>query len=145
MNPISSPRRIDRRIHGDVVEVLADGACIIGQYDVAVMEVAGPIKVEPVLHRSAHDIGDEDRHAGRALANQIAVRIDDADRVILILVNIGAERGPRDVDVDLIGDRDKSAPDHFDGDRVDGCQHGILAAKRVNGGSQCESLRERRS
>ena len=83
--------------------------------------LSGAVELQPVLHRGAHDVGDEHRHSGRALADQVAVRVDDADRIVLVFVDVGAERRPRDVDVDLVGDGDKAAPDHLDGDRIDRC------------------------
>ena len=79
------------------------------------------VELQPVLHGGAHHVGDEHRHARGALADQVAVRVDDADRIVLVLVDVWAERRARDVDVDFVGDGDKTPPDHLDGDRIDRC------------------------
>src|ERR1051325_3687971 len=57
-------------------------------------------------------------HRG-ALADQGAAMVDDADRIVLVLVDVRAERGACDVDVDLVGDRHQPATDHLDGDRIE--------------------------
>jgi hypothetical protein len=49
-----------------------------------------------------------------------AVDADEADRVILIFVNVRAERRARHVGVDLIADRNDAVADHFESDRIDG-------------------------
>ena len=133
---------MDRRVHGDVVEMLADGAGIVGDDHVAVVQIVPAVELQPVLHRGAHDVGDEHRHAGRALADEVAVRVDDADRIVLVFVDVGAERRARDVDVDLVGDGDQAPPDHLDGDRIErlGCA-AKSPADCVNGCSQCRSPR----
>ena len=66
-------RRVDRRVHGDVVEMLADRAGVVGDDDVALVQVLRAVEREPVLDRGAHHVGDEHRHARGALADQVAV------------------------------------------------------------------------
>ena len=47
-------------------------------------------------------------------------RVGEADREILVFVDIGAEGGALDIGVDLIGDRDEAVADHLERDRIDG-------------------------
>jgi hypothetical protein len=116
--------------------MLADGAGVIGDDDIAFEQFVVAVKLKPVLNRRAHHVGDEDRHARGALADQVAIRIDDADGIVLVFVDIRAESGAGDVDVDLVGDGDEAAPDHFDGDRIDRRASGVPRAGGINGGSQ---------
>jgi hypothetical protein len=64
------------------------------------------------------------------LRDQLPVGIGEADREIVVLVDIGADRGALDVGVDLIGDRHQCVPDHLERDRVDG-ESGALMGETV--------------
>lgn len=46
------------------------------------------------------------------------VGVDQSDRVILVLVDVGAERRARDVGIDLISRRNQAVADHLKRDRI---------------------------
>ena len=136
LRPLQS---VDRSVHRHIVQVLADGAGVVGHHHVAVVELFGAVEGEAVLHGGPHHVGDEHRHARGALTDEVAVPIDNADRIVLVFVDVGAEGRAGDVDVDLVGDGDKPPPDHLDGDRIDGGSDG-RSFRRIKRGSQCRSL-----
>ena len=133
-------RRIDWRVHGDVVEVLADRSGVIGYDDVTLVKLVRAVELQPVLNRRAHHIGNEHRHARGALADQVAVRIHDTHCVVLVFVDVRAERGSCDVYVDFVGDGHKPPPNHFNGDGVERLRCSWPPGS-VNFGSQCRSPR----
>ena len=47
------------------------------------------------------------------------VGADQADREVVVFVDVGAERRALDVGVDLVGDRHEAVPDHLERDRID--------------------------
>jgi len=53
---------------------------MIAHYHVAVVKAGGAVGCQPVAHRHADGVGDEDRHAAGALRDQVAVGADEADR-----------------------------------------------------------------
>src|SRR5581483_2372226 len=78
--------------------------------------------------------GDEYRHAAGRLRQQLALRADEAHRVIFVFVNVGAKRRARHVGVDLIADRNDAVADDFERDRIDGraTHGGIFGRTRKN-------------
>src|SRR6185437_12294815 len=110
---------IDRRIHHRVVEMLALDAGRIADDDVALVQPLGTVELQPVAHRAADGVGDEDRHAAIALRDQPAGLVRHADGIVLVFIDIGAEGGAGDIGVDLVGDRDDAVSDHFEGDGID--------------------------
>ena len=121
--PISVSRigaGVDRRVHNGVVQMLALNRRVIAQDHVAAMQSLAAIDGKAVAHGHADRVGDEHRHAAGALRDQLAIRADESDSEVFILVDVGTESRARDVGVDLIGDRNDAVADHFEGDGVDG-------------------------
>src|SRR5579859_6387031 len=83
-------------------------------------EAVGAIHLQAVAYRRADRVGDERRHAAGALRNKLAVGVDQPDGKVVVFVDVGTERRPFDIGVDLIGDRDQAMPDHFERDGIDG-------------------------
>ena len=79
----------DRRVHHRVVEVLALHGGVIAEHDVAVMQPLAAVDRKPVAHRHADRVGDERRHAAGALRDQLPVGVGQADREVVVLVDVG--------------------------------------------------------
>jgi hypothetical protein len=92
---------------------------VIAYHDIAPVQTRAAVNREPIAHRHADGIGDEDRHPPGALRNEFTLRTHEPHRKIFVLVNIGAEGGARNVGIDLIRDRDQTVANHLQGDRID--------------------------
>jgi hypothetical protein len=110
--------REHRRVHHHIVKVLPDGPAIVGDDDIALVELLLAVDRESVADGRAEHIGNEERHAAGALRQQPAVRIDDANRIVLVLIDDRAVSRAGNVGVDLIRDRNQPPPDHLDSDRL---------------------------
>ena len=125
---------MDGRVHDGVVEVLALHRRVVAEHHVAGVKPLAPVDLQSVAHRHADRVGDERRHAAGALRDQLSVGVGEPDREVVVLVDIGAERGALDVGVDLVGDRHQAMPDHFERDRVDGEPRILMAGKVLHRG-----------
>ena len=92
---------------------------VVAEHDVAVVQARLAVDLQAVAHRHADGVGDERRHAAGALRDQLPVGADEADREVVVLVDIGTERRALDVGVDLVGDRHEAVTDHLERDRIE--------------------------
>src|SRR5262249_45749841 len=74
---------------------------------------------QAIAHRDAKRIRDEQRNASLGVCDEARVRIDDAHRVVLVLVDERAVGGTGDIDFDLLGNGQKPEADDLGFDRVD--------------------------
>ena len=78
---------------------------VVADDDVALVQIFPAVDFQTVFHRHAHRVGDEHRHAAGGLRKQFARGADESDGIVLVLVDIRAERRARHVGVDLVADR----------------------------------------
>ena len=108
----------DRRVHRDIVEMLAEHAGIVGEDHIPGLDPILPIGLECVAHREPHDDGEQ-RQPVRRLRNAAAVGIDDPDGVILVLVDQRTEGGAHQVRLDQVGNGLQRRPDDLELHRID--------------------------
>ena len=77
---------------------------VIAQNDVAAMQAFLAINLQSVANRHADGVRNERRHAACVLRNELPVWTRKANGKIVVLVDIGAERGALDVRVNLVAD-----------------------------------------
>jgi len=111
--------RVNGRVHHSIIEMLTLYRGVIAYHDIAPVQTRAAVNREPIAHRHADGIGDEDRHPPSALRNEFTLRTHEPHRKIFVLVNIGAEGGARNVGIDLIRDRDQTVANHLESDRVE--------------------------
>ena len=109
----------DRRVHHRVIQVLALDGGVIAEHNITFVEIVPAVDFQAVPHCHADGIGHEDRHAAGALGQQLSLGADKAHRVILVFINVRAERRARHIGVDLIADGNNPVPDHFQSYRID--------------------------
>ena len=121
----------DRRVHDRVIKMLALDRRVIAEHNITFVEIFSAIDFQSVPHRHAHGIGDEDRHAAGALRQQFAVGADEAHGVVLVFVDVRAERRARHIGIDLIADGNDAMPDHFQSYRIDRDRFRWLVSRKL--------------
>ena len=86
---------------------------IVADDHIPMPQMIGAIDLEPRAYGHADGIRHEDGHSPAILRHQLALRVEQADGVVLVFVDEGAEGGARDVRVDLVGGGDHAPADDF--------------------------------
>ena len=108
----------ERRVDHHVIEMLAADLRVIDQKDIAAMDVFQPINIDAILHRHA-EVGEKNRQRTFILRQGPAFVIDDADAVILHLVDHHVIGGLFQHRRHLVGGCFQSAANDFHSDRID--------------------------
>ena len=109
----------NRRVHDDVVQVLAERAGMVGEDDIARLDPVHAVQRDAVGHRAADHAGGKQRQALPRQRNDPPLPVHHADGVILVFVDQRTECGAHQVGLDKVGDGLKVLADDFHGDRVD--------------------------
>ncbi len=115
-----------RRVHYGVVQVLPLHRGVVADDDIPVVDIFPAVDFQAVTHSHSDRVGDKHRHAAGRLGQEFAGGADEANGVVFVFVNIGAESRARHVGVDLIADRNDAMADDFQSDRVDFSFDGIV-------------------
>ena len=106
----------DRHGEGHVVEVAAGDVGVVGEQDVAGIEVLDAVVRELGLHRVAH-AADEHRQA-EPDRDRVALRVEQADGEIERLVDDHVVGGAHQVGLHLLGRGDETVAHDFGGHRI---------------------------
>ncbi len=106
-----------RRVNHHIIEMLAADLRMIHEEDVAGMDVVQSIDFDAVLDSHA-EIGEKNRQRPLVLRHRPALMIDDADAIVLHLVNHHIVGGPLEHDRHLVGGGLQRAADYFNCDRI---------------------------
>ena len=108
----------DRHGEGEVVEVAAGRVGVVGDEDVAGVDVLVAVVLDLRAHRLGH-AADEHRQA-KPDRERLALLREQADGEVQRLVDDEVVGGPRQVGLHLLGDRDEASADDLDRDGVHG-------------------------
>ncbi len=75
------------RVHHDIVQVLPERARVVRYHHVAVAQLVSPVELESIADCSPQCVGHKDGQAATRLRDQPTLWIDDADGVVLVLVD----------------------------------------------------------
>jgi len=117
----------DRRVHHDVVQVLARGGLVVVQQHVAGAEARSAIPRDRVLHHYAQ-VRNKVRHAADVLRDQRAVRVEQRRAVVAHLVDHHVVRRALQIHAHLVGDGRQRVADDFE---RNGVQRFVHAASSV--------------
>ncbi len=89
-------------------------------HGVARIETVNAISLDTVAHRLA-EVGHEGRNAAAALRDGAAIAVEQADAIVLHLVDDGAEGRAREIDLAFVEDAYQEVTYNLDGHRIDLC------------------------
>src|SRR5262249_44331536 len=108
---------------GDVVDLTGGHPGVVGDEYVAGLEGVLGIRGHEVTHARGHRV-DVSWSACLGLRDHVAERVEHTARQVLGLAHYRRERGPHQRRLLLVGDRQQSAPQDFQRDRVNA--HGVM-------------------